>query len=95
MAQPPGGHFFPPWEPPPEFAEQPADAALEQRIGKLAEFAVKNGPPFVEMIRQKQQNNPEYGFLSNGAGSPYFRWKLYCFIHKLDSSKYVYLNALN
>ena len=69
----------------PSFAARPADPALEQRIAKLVEFAQKNGPPFVDMIRQKQSKNPEYSFLSNGPGAQYFTWKLYCLLFNLDA----------
>lgn len=82
-AQTPGKTFFSPWAPPPGFAEGPADSALEQRISKLAEFAAKNGPPFVEMIRQKQAANPEYAFLNGGLGADYFTWRLYCSLYNL------------
>ena len=84
----PTAPFFTQWDPAPPFAPRPTDTALEQRITKLAEFAVKNGPPFVAMIRQKQQGNPEYEFLSSGPGGEYFTWKLYCFSYSLDSGEY-------
>ena len=75
--------FFAEWDPVPPFAPRPENQALEQRITKLAEFAQKNGPPFVKMIREKQANNPEYSFLSGGPGAQYFTWKLYCFVYNL------------
>lgn len=77
--------FFQAWDTIPPWSTRPADAALEQRIAKLAEFAAKNGPPFVEMMREKQANNPEYSFLSGGVGSDYFRWRLYCGLYNLDA----------
>ena len=65
--------FFSPWESPPKFSDLPQDSALEQRISKVVEFAARNGPNFVDLMRTKQQQNPEYGFLFTGDGSAYFR----------------------
>jgi hypothetical protein len=81
--------FFNEWDPMPPFISAPEDSGLEQRISKLAEFAAKNGPPFVNMIRQKQADNAEYAFLSGGPGSEYFTWKLYCIIHKIPTGRYL------
>jgi len=79
--------FFNAWDPVPAFVPVPEDTALEQRISKLAEFAAKNGPPFVDMIREKQANNAEYNFLSGGPGSDYFTWKLYCITYKVPAGR--------
>lgn len=76
--------FFKPWEAPPHYVPAPADSALTQRIQKLAQFASRNGPSFVELISNKQAGNPEYAFLSGGEGSTYFRWILYCNLHSLN-----------
>jgi hypothetical protein len=75
--------FFSPHEPPPDFAAKPSDEALEQRISKLAQFASRNGPSFVELMRTKQANNPEYNFLNDGEGAAYWRWILYCTLYNL------------
>lgn len=93
MSQP---AFFSQLEPPPKFAHKPQDELLEQRISKLAEFAQKNGPPFVNMIKEKQSGNPEYSFLAHGPGADYFTWKLYCYQFSLDAGKlpYIPLEAL-
>ena len=56
--------FFP--EEPPPSAEPPADAGLASRVEKLADFASRNGPSFVALMQQKQQDNPEFAFLSPG-----------------------------
>eukprot|EP00803_Ostreobium_quekettii_P003823 evm.model.scf_1238.3 EVM.evm.TU.scf_1238.3 scf_1238:26007-36121(-) len=82
----PAGQFFPPWEGPPPFVPPPEDAGLRQRITKLAEFAKRNGPNFVDLIINKQQENPEYGFLFGGEGADYYRWSLYCSLsgHPVD-----------
>ena len=90
--------FFSNWDPLPPFAPAPEDGGLEQRISKLAEFAAKNGPPFVQMIREKQAGNAEYGFLAGGPGAEYFTWKLYSIIYRIpagwsrpDLLQYVFL----
>lgn len=61
--------------PPP--AAPPADPELHKRIDKLVEYAAKNGPEFEAMIREKQQDNPEYSFLFGGEGHGYYRYKLW------------------
>ncbi|XP_062005761.1 uncharacterized protein LOC133722930 [Rosa rugosa] len=50
---------------------------LHKRINKLVEYSAKNGPDFKAMIREKQQDNPDYAFLSGGEGHGYYRYKLY------------------
>ena len=48
--------FFNQWEAPPGYAPPPAsDDALVQRVSKLVEFAARNGPSFVELIKKKQK----------------------------------------
>ena len=75
--------FFNPDEPPPDFAQPPADDRLTQIITKLAQFASRNGPGFVDVIRQKQAGNNDYNFLSGGEGAAYWRWYLYCTLYNL------------
>ena len=75
--------FFNPHEPPPEFAQPLADDRLTQIITKLAQFASRNGPSFVDVIRQKQAGNADYDFLSGGEGAAYWRWYLYCTLYSL------------
>ncbi|KAM1123064.1 hypothetical protein ACFX13_004588 [Malus domestica] len=41
---------------------------LYKRIDKLVEYSAKNGPEFVAMIWEKQQDNPDYSFLFGGEG---------------------------
>lgn len=79
--------FFSRLEAAPGFAPKPEDENLEQRISKLAEFAQKNGPPFVNMIKEKQRGNHEYSFLENGPGAGYFTWKLYCYQFNLNAGR--------
>lgn len=73
--------FFNPHEPPPDFAQPPADDRLTQIITKLAQFASRNGPGFVDVIRQKQAGNSDYDFLNGGEGAAYWRWYLYCTLY--------------
>jgi hypothetical protein len=47
--------FFDPQQPPPPAVDAPQDAGLLQRITKLVEFATRNGPSFVELIKSKQK----------------------------------------
>ena len=54
------------------------DPALLQRITKLAEYTVRNGPAFEQQVQAKQGENPEYAFLNNGEGSAYYQWCLFC-----------------
>ncbi|KAL5559409.1 hypothetical protein UlMin_035620 [Ulmus minor] len=61
--------------PPP--AAPPSDPELHKRIDKLVEYSAKNGPEFEAMIREKQQENPEYSFLFGGEGHGYYRYKLW------------------
>lgn len=49
-------HFFPQGaSAPPQPVPPPSDAGLLQRISKLVEFATRNGPSFVELIKTKQK----------------------------------------
>lgn len=57
----------------PVFTLSPQNAVLAQRIRKLAEFARRNGPNFVELIRNKQRDNPDYEFLFGGEGYEYYK----------------------
>lgn len=81
MAQP--QHFFAPHEPPPTFVAAPADPALKERISLLAKYVAQNGPSFLELVRSKQADNPEYAFLRDPHGYAYFRWVLFCALHSL------------
>ena len=82
--QPTPAPFFNPHEPPPDFAQPPADDRLTQIITKLAQFASRNGPGFVDVIRQKQAGNSDYDFLNGGEGAAYWRWYLYCTLYNLS-----------
>ena len=61
----------------PPSVEAPEDAGLANRVQKFAEYASRSGPSFVQLMRQKQQDNPEFSFLEEGEGSAFYRWTLY------------------
>ncbi|KAK9155858.1 hypothetical protein Sjap_003338 [Stephania japonica] len=63
--------------PPPAPAPPPSDPELHKVIDKLVEYAAKNGPEFEAMIREKQRDNPAYGFLFGGEGHNYYHYKLW------------------
>ncbi|XWS72900.1 hypothetical protein CRYUN_Cryun02cG0079200 [Craigia yunnanensis] len=65
------------YDSPPPVAASPSDPELQKRIDKLVEYATKNGPEFEAMIREKQQDNPDYSFLFGGEGNGYYRYKLW------------------
>ncbi|KAI7982166.1 Calcium homeostasis endoplasmic reticulum protein [Camellia lanceoleosa] len=66
---------------PPHPAAPPSDPELQKRIDKLVEYAAKNGPEFEAMIREKQQDNPDYSFLFGGEGHNYYQYKLWLSTH--------------
>jgi hypothetical protein len=47
---------------------------------------LRAGPSFVDMMKERQKENPEYAFLHGGEGADYYRWALYCrlYNHPLD-----------
>ncbi|GKV37766.1 hypothetical protein SLEP1_g45756 [Rubroshorea leprosula] len=63
------------YDSPPPPAAPPSDPELQKRIEKLIEYCIKNGPEFEAMIREKQQDNPDYSFLFGGEGHGYYRYK--------------------
>ncbi|GFQ05670.1 calcium homeostasis endoplasmic reticulum protein [Phtheirospermum japonicum] len=63
--------------PPPALAPPPSDPELQKRIDKLVEYAVKNGPEFEAVVREREQDNPAYSFLFGGEGHNYYRYKLF------------------
>lgn len=69
--------FHGPYDAPPPPAPPPSDPEQQKCIDKLVEYAVKNGPEFEAMIREKQKDNPAYSFLFGGEGHGYYRYKLW------------------
>ncbi|GBG79333.1 hypothetical protein CBR_g29483 [Chara braunii] len=74
---PPLQAFFAPWEPPPPSVAAPQDVELQNRIAKLVEYAAKNGPQFEALMKEKQKDNPAYGFLFGGEGHEFYRFRLW------------------
>lgn len=71
--------FFNPWEPPPTQAPPPSDPQLAERISLLIKHSVANGPAFLETVKTRQGNDPNFSFLyPHGEHHAYFRWALYC-----------------
>ncbi|CAA0810883.1 SWAP (Suppressor-of-White-APricot)/surp RNA-binding domain-containing protein [Striga hermonthica] len=78
-------HLPPHLVPPPFHGQQyelaptppPSDPELQKRIDKLVEYAVKNGPEFEAVVREREQDNPAYAFLFGGDGHSYYRYKLF------------------
>ncbi|EYU30982.1 hypothetical protein MIMGU_mgv1a002724mg [Erythranthe guttata] len=62
---------------PPPPTPPPSDPELQKRIDKLVEYAVKNGPEFEAVVREREQDNPAYSFLFGGEGHNYYRHKLW------------------
>ncbi|KAL3506578.1 hypothetical protein ACH5RR_031960 [Cinchona calisaya] len=69
--------FHSPYDSAPPPSPPPSDPELQKRVDKLVEYAAKNGPEFEAMIREKQQDNPDYSFLFGGEGHNYYRYKLW------------------
>ncbi|KAK4761920.1 hypothetical protein SAY87_029804 [Trapa incisa] len=84
MAPPPLIHspFLGPYDSsPPPPAVPPHDPELHKRIDKVVEYIAKNGPEFEAMIREKQQENPDYSFLFGGDGHGYYQYRLWASTH--------------
>lgn len=76
-----------PWTGPPAFAPAPGDPKTRDLIALSAKYAVQNGPSFIDVIRDKQRDNPQYTFLTaGGQNHPFYKWVLYCILyrHPLD-----------
>eukprot|EP00891_Asterochloris_glomerata_P002324 jgi/Astpho2/2324/e_gw1.00043.8.1_t len=72
-----------PWTGPPHFVAAPSDPKRAEVVKKLAQFVVKNGVNFLDLIKTKQQQNPEYTFLFGGEDSDYYSWILFATIYGL------------
>ncbi|KAF4346553.1 hypothetical protein G4B88_011053 [Cannabis sativa] len=71
---------------PPPPSAPPLDPELHKRIDKLVEYAGKNGPEFEAMLREKQKDSPDYGFLFGGDGHGYYCYKLWLSARGLGGS---------
>jgi len=63
--------------PAPMPAPPPQDPNVRLRVEKMAEYIVRNGPQFEEMMRQKQQGNSGFAFLFGGEHSGFYLWSVY------------------
>lgn len=59
-----------------ELPKPPEDPELKNIIDKLANFVARNGPEFENMTKQKQQDNPKFGFLFGGEHYNYYQYKV-------------------
>ncbi|GLJ22134.1 hypothetical protein SUGI_0415440 [Cryptomeria japonica] len=62
--------------PPPEGAP-PDDSELRMMIDGLATFVARSGKIFEDLSREKNANNPQFGFLFGGPGHDYYKRKLW------------------
>eukprot|EP00889_Picochlorum_renovo_P004983 jgi/Picre1/32013/NNA_007361.t1 len=68
--------FFP--SGPPQPAECPSDDTVVHHIRTLVQYAAKNGPSFMDLIRKNQSNNLEYSFAFQGDPAyPFFLYSLW------------------
>ncbi|KMQ96900.1 calcium homeostasis endoplasmic reticulum protein [Lasius niger] len=49
---------------------------LRNIIDKLAQFVARNGPEFEQMTKNKQKDNPKFGFLFGGEHFNYYQYKV-------------------
>ncbi|XP_012252798.2 calcium homeostasis endoplasmic reticulum protein isoform X2 [Athalia rosae] len=56
--------------------QAPADTDLRNIIDKLAQFVARNGPEFEQMTKNKQKDNPKFGFLFGGEHFNYYQYKV-------------------
>lgn len=56
--------------------QAPADIELRNIIDKLAQFVARNGPEFEQMTKNKQKDNPKFGFLFGGEHFNYYQYKV-------------------
>ena len=50
---------------------------IKTKIDKFVEYAIKNGPQFEAITRDRQVGQPGWEFLNNGEHSGYYRFRLY------------------
>lgn len=69
----------------------PRDIEMLKNIEILSGFVAKNGPQFEDMARQKQADDPKFGFLFGGEpgteaaiGKAYYEWRKSCLIAPKD-----------
>lgn len=53
-----------------------SDPEMKKIIDKLAQFVARNGPEFENMTKQKQKDNPQFGFLFGGLHYNYYQYRV-------------------
>ncbi|KAF6032318.1 hypothetical protein EB796_009339 [Bugula neritina] len=56
--------------------QPPDDLELKNIIDKLAQFVARNGPEFEQMTKNKQKDNPQFGFLFGGTHFNYYQYRV-------------------
>ncbi|KZS12402.1 calcium homeostasis endoplasmic reticulum protein [Daphnia magna] len=59
-----------------ELPRPPEDIELRNIIDKLAQFVARNGPEFEQMTKNKQRDNPKFGFLFGGELFNYYQYRV-------------------
>lgn len=49
---------------------------MKKIIDKLAQFVARNGHEFEQMTKQKQKDNPQFGFLFGGLHYNYYQYRV-------------------
>ncbi|XP_067935916.1 calcium homeostasis endoplasmic reticulum protein-like [Watersipora subatra] len=56
--------------------QPPDDPEMKKIIDKLAQFVARNGPEFETMTKNKQKDNPQFGFLFGGLHFNYYQYRV-------------------
>uniref|UniRef100_A0A914EEI0 SURP motif domain-containing protein n=1 Tax=Acrobeloides nanus TaxID=290746 RepID=A0A914EEI0_9BILA len=75
--------------------QPPADLETRNVIDKFAAYVAKNGPGFEEISRQKNADNPKFGFLFGGEHHQYYQFRLMWEIQQLKGGMIGYNNNQN
>lgn len=59
-----------------DLPQPPDDIDLKNIIDKLANFVARNGPDFERMTKEKQKDNPKFGFLFGGPNFNYYQFRV-------------------
>ena len=62
----------------------PNDEEIKTRIDKLVSYVARNGIAFIDVVKNKEKDNPQFSFLFDGDHSMYFQWRLECEIRKYN-----------
>ena len=75
--------WFSPWEPVPHFCPPVADPAVNEKINVCVRYALKSGPAFLAMMKEKHRGDPGFAFLFAGEAYHFYRWSLFCAVHSI------------